>query len=139
MKLLNVLMLFIFIQFILTADDIDDSSSDENNCVSKIEENISSDTCGEKKVEEGMSCCLLSFVDGAKRLKMCLQIEDDEIVKERYLNSLESNKILGSILADDATIECFSNIPVDKPLSPVVYFDVPKESMEITLDYIMKL
>ena len=109
MKLLNVLMLFIFIQFILTADDIDDSSSDENNCVSKIEENISSDTCGEKKVEEGMSCCLLSFVDGAKRLKMCLQIKNDEVEKERYLNSLESNKILGSI-ADDATIDCFSNI-----------------------------
>ena len=111
MKLLNVLMLFIFIQFILTADDIDDSSSDENNCEIKFEEKgISSETCEGKKVQEGKYCCLLSIVNGAKRMNSCLPIENDEIAKQRYLNKLESNKIAGSILADDATIDCFSNI-----------------------------
>ena len=111
MKLLNVLMLFIFIQFILTADDIDDSSSDENNCEMNFKDKgISYDICKDKKVQEGKICCLLSIVDGAKRKNSCLPIEDDEIEKQRYLNKIESNKIAGSILADDATIDCFSNI-----------------------------
>ena len=110
MKLLNVLILFIFIQFILTADDKDDSSSDENNCEIKFEDNISSETCEGKKVQEGKYCCLLSIVNGAKRMNSCLPIENDEIAKQRYLNKIESNKIAGSILADDATIDCFSNI-----------------------------
>ena len=111
MKLLNVLMLFIFIQFILTTDDKDDSSSDENNCEMKFEEKgISYEICEGKKVQEGKSCCLLSIVEGAKRKNSCLPIEDDEIEKQRYLNKIESNKIAGSILADDATIDCFSNI-----------------------------
>ena len=111
MKLLNVLMLFIFIQFILTTDDKDDSSSDENNCEMKFEEKgISYEICENKKVQEGKICCLLSIVEGAKRKNSCLPIEDDEIEKQRYLNKIESNKISGSILADDASIYCFSNI-----------------------------
>lgn len=46
---------------------------------------------------------------------------------------------LSFILNNEKPIECFSNIPLDKPLSPVIYFDVPNESMEINLDYIIKL
>ena len=46
---------------------------------------------------------------------------------------------LSFILNHEKSIECFSNIPLDKPLSPVVYFNVPNESMEIILDYIIKL
>ena len=46
---------------------------------------------------------------------------------------------LSYILNNEKPIECFSNIPLDKPLSPVVYFDKPNDSMEINLDYIIKI
>lgn len=46
---------------------------------------------------------------------------------------------LSFILNKEKPIECFSNIPLDKPLSLVVYFDEPNESMEINLDYIKKI
>ena len=40
---------------------------------------------------------------------------------------------LSFILNNEKPIKCFSNIPLDKPLSPSVYFDHPNESMEIIL------
>lgn len=46
---------------------------------------------------------------------------------------------LSFILNNEKPIECFSNIPLDKPLSPVIYFDHPNESMEINLDYIINI
>ena len=46
---------------------------------------------------------------------------------------------LSFILNKEKPIKCFENIPLDKPLSPVVYFDNPNESMEILLNYVIKL
>ena len=46
---------------------------------------------------------------------------------------------LSFVLNNEKPLECFSKIPLDKPLSPVVYFDVINESMEIILDYIIKI
>ena len=42
------------------------------------------------------------------------------------------------ILNNEKPIKCFSNIPLDKPLSPVVYFDDINESLERKLNYTYK-
>lgn len=42
------------------------------------------------------------------------------------------------ILNNEKPIKCYSNIPLDKPLSPIVYFDEINESLEIKLNYSYK-
>ena len=42
---------------------------------------------------------------------MCFAIEKNEYIIQRFLNSLESNKVTtDSITADDAIMDCLSNI-----------------------------
>ena len=110
MKLLRILILFIFIQFILTELTEEEKKAEEEKCFKT--ENPSKDICKEVDISKiNKNCCFFSYVAGAKRANMCFAIEKDEYIIQRFLNSLESNKALtDSITADDAIMDCLSNI-----------------------------
>ncbi len=110
MKLLRILILFIFIQFILTEIAEEEKKAEEEKCFNT--ENPSIDICKEVDISKiNKSCCFFSFVDGAKRINMCYPIEKDIYKIQQFLNSLESNKVSNySIKSDDATMDCLSNI-----------------------------
>ena len=110
MKLLRILILFIFIQFILTEITEEEKKAEEEKCFKT--ENPSKDTCKLVDISKiNKNCCFFSYVAGAKRVNMCFAIEKDKYIIQRFLNSLESNKVTtDSITADDATMDCLSNI-----------------------------
>ena len=110
MKLLRILILFIFIQFILTELSEEEKKAEEEKCFNT--ENPSIDICKLVDISKiNKNCCFFSYVAEAKRVNMCYVIEKDKYIIQRFLNSLESNKALtDSITADDAIMDCFSNI-----------------------------
>ena len=110
MKILKILILFIFIQFILTEITEEEKKAEEEKCFNT--ENPSEDTCKEVNISKiNKNCCFFSYVARAKRVNMCFAIEKDEYIIQRFLNSLESNKVTtDSITADDAIMDCLSNI-----------------------------
>ena len=121
MKLLRILILFIFIQFILTAEKEEEKEEkkeeteeekEEKKCNDLKDENSSEVLCPKIKFSKSKkNCCFFSFVSGAKRVNRCFAIEKDEYIIQRYLNSLESNKVTtDSMTSDDASMKCFSNI-----------------------------
>ena len=124
MKLLRILIIFIFIQFILTADtpekteeeikkEEEEKIKEENEkCNILKDEKSSFEICkGVTFSKSKKSCCFFSFVSGAKRVNMCFAIEKDEYKIQQFLNSLESNKVTtDSMTSDDASMKCFSNI-----------------------------
>ena len=110
MKILKILILFIFIQFILTEITEEEKKAEEEKCFNT--ENPSVNICKEVDISKiNKNCCFFSYVAGAKRVNMCFAIEKNEYIIQRFLNSLESNKVTtDSITADDAIMDCLSNI-----------------------------
>jgi len=128
MKLSNILILLIIIQNVLI-DNVsntrnspekihtrlrqiqDDSSSDSIECSDYENEDASPQVCKDKpKSNNKNSCCFFSFVDGANRIKRCIEIKKDYFEILQFINSLESNKINDVNKFDDVSVDCFSNI-----------------------------
>ena len=120
MKILNILILLFYIQFILAQDETTEEKDEipkycenipKNDCLNKENPSSSDDCENLTKTNSENNCCFFSFVSGVKRIQKCYEIKKDYYEIHKFINSLESTRCIidGVKKYDDVSIDCFVN------------------------------